>query len=158
MSQFATRFKHRQHTENITDDDECPIHLFNYPWSNKRSKDQVPFPHVPNTNINILLNSVWLSLKSIYIRDPDTLLQLLIKNKAYYLQIKAGLLRISWKIFANHSCFAKKTFLNFATSESRRPHPTLCVSKTMNSEPLETQNPAKNSGRVGLRHTIANKQ
>ena len=31
MSQFATRFKHRQHTENITDDDECPIHLFNYP-------------------------------------------------------------------------------------------------------------------------------
>ena len=28
-----------------------------------------------------------------YIRDPDTLLQLLIKNKAYYLQIKAGLLR-----------------------------------------------------------------
>ena len=34
MSQFATRFKHRQHTENITDDDECPIHLFNYPWYN----------------------------------------------------------------------------------------------------------------------------
>ena len=32
MSQFATRFKHHQHTENITDDDECPIHLFNYPW------------------------------------------------------------------------------------------------------------------------------
>ena len=31
MSRFATRFKHRQHTENITDDDECPIHLFNYP-------------------------------------------------------------------------------------------------------------------------------
>ena len=32
MSRFATRFKHRQHTENITDDDEFPIHLFNYPW------------------------------------------------------------------------------------------------------------------------------
>ena len=32
MSQFATKFKHRQHTENITDDDECPIHLFNYLW------------------------------------------------------------------------------------------------------------------------------
>ena len=32
MSRFPTRFKHRQHTENITDDDECPIHLFNYPW------------------------------------------------------------------------------------------------------------------------------
>ena len=31
MSRFATRFKHRQHTENITDDDECPILLFNYP-------------------------------------------------------------------------------------------------------------------------------
>ena len=27
------RFKRRQHIENITDDDECPIHLFNYPWS-----------------------------------------------------------------------------------------------------------------------------
>ena len=36
MSHFATRFKHRQHTENITDDDECPIHLFNYPWSKSR--------------------------------------------------------------------------------------------------------------------------
>ena len=34
MSQFATRLKHRQHTENITDDDEFPIHLFNYPCSN----------------------------------------------------------------------------------------------------------------------------
>ena len=32
MSRFAIRFKHRQHTENITDDDEFPIHLFNYPW------------------------------------------------------------------------------------------------------------------------------
>ena len=28
MSRFATRFKHRQRTENITDDDECPIHFF----------------------------------------------------------------------------------------------------------------------------------
>ena len=27
MSQFATKFKHRQHTENITDDDEFPISL-----------------------------------------------------------------------------------------------------------------------------------
>ena len=24
MSRFATRFKRRQHTENITDDDKCP--------------------------------------------------------------------------------------------------------------------------------------
>ena len=39
MSRFATRFKHRQHTENITDDDECPIHLFNYPCSNQRIGD-----------------------------------------------------------------------------------------------------------------------
>ena len=28
MSRFATRFKHRQHTENITDDDEFPIHIY----------------------------------------------------------------------------------------------------------------------------------
>ena len=37
MSQFATRFKNRQHTENITDDDvdEFPIHLFNYPCLNQ---------------------------------------------------------------------------------------------------------------------------
>ena len=34
MSRFATRFKRHQHTENITDDDEFPIHLFNYPWVN----------------------------------------------------------------------------------------------------------------------------
>ena len=39
MSRFATRFKHRQHTENITDDDECPIHLFNYPWSHEQCSD-----------------------------------------------------------------------------------------------------------------------
>ena len=32
MSSFATRFKHRQHSENITDDDEFPILFFNYPW------------------------------------------------------------------------------------------------------------------------------
>ena len=28
---LATRFKRRQHIENITDDDEFPIHFFNYP-------------------------------------------------------------------------------------------------------------------------------
>ena len=38
MSRFASRFKHRQHTENITDDDEFPIHLFNYPWSDLEEK------------------------------------------------------------------------------------------------------------------------
>ena len=40
MSRFATRFKHRQHTENITDDDEFPIHLFNYPWPNLHEETQ----------------------------------------------------------------------------------------------------------------------
>ena len=38
MSRFATRFKHRQHIENITDDDEFPIHLFNYPWLQQAGK------------------------------------------------------------------------------------------------------------------------
>ena len=32
---FATRFKRRQHIENITDDDEFPVQLFNYPCSNR---------------------------------------------------------------------------------------------------------------------------
>ena len=53
--------------------------------------------YVQNTNFvcsNISLNSVnsaWLSAKLIYIKDLDTLPQLLLESKAYYIEIKAGL-------------------------------------------------------------------
>ena len=38
MSRFATRFKRRQHTENITDDDSVLSISFNYPCYNVRTK------------------------------------------------------------------------------------------------------------------------
>ena len=51
------------------------------------------FSHVQNTNFlcaNISLNFAWLSTKFIYIIHLDTLLQILIDNKAYYLEIKTA--------------------------------------------------------------------
>ena len=71
--------------------------------------------HVQNTNFicsNILQNSAWLSTKRIYIWDLDALLQILTKTKAYYLEIKEGLLEISWKfqsfVHACGSCLEEK--------------------------------------------------
>ena len=48
---------------------------------------------------NILLNLAWLYIKCIYTTDLNTLLQVLIKNKANYLKIKAGLFQVSSKVF-----------------------------------------------------------
>ena len=109
--------------------------------------------HVQNTNFvcsNTSLNRVWLSTKFIYMTELDTLLQLLIENKAYYLEIKAGLLQYLegfWTSFL--PCFEEK-ILNLEISNCRRTNPTpvprLCVSKSMNPEMLGRERKAQGKG------------
>lgn len=75
---------------------------------------------------NSLLNSPSLSTKFIKVIYLDTLLQLLTEKKAYYLDIKAGLLWISSRIC---SCNAEKKILNLAIYDCRRANPTRCASR-----------------------------
>ena len=88
------------------------------------------FSHVQNTNFlcaNISLNFTWLSTKFIYIIDLDTLLQLLIDNKAYYLEIKAGYDHFYTTLLSP----AQKNLFNSGISGCRRGNPMLYLSKSI---------------------------
>ena len=96
--------------------------------------------HVQNANFvcsYISLKSSWLPTKHIYIIDLDTLLQLLIQNKAFYLEIKTGLLQYleGFDPTPFWLCREKNKFgFLTANDQTRRCE---CASKSMNPEQLE---------------------
>ena len=77
--------------------------------------------------------------KFIYIKDLDTLLQLLIENKAYYLEIKVGLPQTSSKIPIRHPHHAEIFFqlgdfrIPAVADERTRLGPTLYGEESANS-------------------------
>ena len=74
------------------------------------------------------------------------------RDKANYLEVKAGLLQISSRICACH-CLYKRgknfEFGNFRKDPTVDEHPTLCVKQSMNREQLEREKkPRKGGGGV----------
>ena len=81
--EFLSNFKHRQTINNALYHNE---HVLNW--------DKISCRKIP-LNFGLLFQNL------IYIGNISTLLQLLILNKAYYLQIKIGLINESHQIFSN---------------------------------------------------------